>query len=196
MRDREPDARPEPGSTRVHIHYRRPPDREEVFVQDLLLDAPDVKVSFQPDTPVRGPVVVDGTVILEPGSPVVWFTFPDRWHDIGRFHTADGEFTGIYANVLTPCVLHHPADTSPLRWETTDLFLDVWVAAGRAPRLLDEDELEAAVRAGHLDGDTSDRARREARWIMERARAGAWPPPVVHDWTLEQARRTAGCSPG
>lgn len=174
----------------VHIHYRRPPDRVDVFVQRLLLDAAEVKVTFQPHTPVEAPVRVDGAVILEPGSPVVWFTFPGRWHDIGRFHTADGAFTGIYANVLTPCVLHREGDLPPLRWETTDLFLDVWQGIGSEPRLLDRTELETAVRSGHVSHETARRAMGEARRILEAAKGGAWPPPVVREWTLDRARRS------
>jgi hypothetical protein len=161
-----------------------------VFVQELLLDAPEVKVTFQPDTPIGEPVRVDGAAILEPGSPVVWFTFPGRWHDIGRFHTADGTFTGIYANVLTPCVLHREGDVPPLRWETTDLFLDVWQGLDAKPKLLDEPELATAVREGHLLGETAQRARLEAGRILEAAKMGAWPPPVVEEWTLERARRS------
>jgi predicted RNA-binding protein associated with RNAse of E/G family len=56
-------------------------------------------------------------------------------------------FTGYYANILTPVRFH-----SPLDWETTDLFLDVWLDADGSATLLDEDELDAGrSRAGHVD---------------------------------------------
>ena len=123
---------------RVHIHYRRLPDREDIYVQDLVLDHPEVKVTFQPSTPISSPVVVDGATVLEPGSPAVWFTFPGAWHDIGRFHDRQGRFTGIYANVLTPCILHREGSTGEiLRWDTTDLFLDVWKGVAGPARLLE-----------------------------------------------------------
>ena len=176
----------------VHIHYRRPPDREDVYVQLLLLDHPEVKITYQPSTPVSGPVEVDGAVILEPGSPVVWFTFPDTWHDIGRFHTADGAFTGIYANVLSPCRLHGPDDPAPLRWETTDLFLDVWVGRGARPRILDQEDLEAAVRSGAVSPEVAARARREADDLVSGWEEGRWPPSRVESWTLERARESLG----
>lgn len=175
----------------VHIHYHRPPDRTRVYVQDLVLDAPDVKVSFQRDTPVDRPLVVDGRTILEAGSPVVWFTFPDRWHDIGRFHTADGTFTGLYANILTPAELHRP-DDAVARWSTTDLFLDVWVGADGTVRILDEEEWADARDRGLLDAGTAERARREADALVAAAGTGAWPPPVVPEWTLERARAAVG----
>ncbi|MEJ2541013.1 MAG: DUF402 domain-containing protein [Gemmatimonadota bacterium] len=176
----------------VHIHYRRPPAREDVFVQHLVLDAPEVKVTFQPDTPIREPVIIDGRTVLEPGSPVVWFTFPGVWHDIGRFHTTDGAFTGVYANVLTPCRLHGPGDTPPLRWHTTDLFLDVWLEPGGTPRLLDEADLQEALARGEVTVSTARRARREARRLLRGAAAGTWPPQVVRSWTLDRARNPPG----
>jgi hypothetical protein len=37
----------------VHIHYRRPPDRLDVFEQELLFDAPGAKVTLQRSIPVE-----------------------------------------------------------------------------------------------------------------------------------------------
>ena len=133
---------------------------------------------------VARPSVVDGAVILEPGSPIVWFTFPGARHDIGRFHRADGEFTGLYANVLTPVEGVDGAD-----WATTDLFLDVWLPAdGGEARLLDEDELEDALARGWVDEATAAMATAEAAHLLGEARAGTWPPDVVGAWPLERAR--------
>lgn len=178
----------------VHIHYHRLPDREDVYVQELLLDDPEVKVTYQPSTPLAKPVEVGGTVILEPGSPAVWFTFPDTWHDIGRFHTADGSFTGIYANILIPCRLHDTGDAHPLQWHTTDLFLDLWLQPGKEPRLLDQDDLAAALDRGHVSEELAERARGEARRLLDELDREAWPPPVVREWTLERALQAR--SPG
>jgi predicted RNA-binding protein associated with RNAse of E/G family len=114
---------------------------------------------------------------------VVWFTFPGVWHDIGRFHRANGRFTGIYANVLTPPTFE-PGDV----WHTTDLFLDVWIPAGGEPQVLDRDELQNAVAAGWVDEATGLRATAEVDHILAEAASGRWPPPVVDTWTLERAR--------
>lgn len=130
------------------------------------------------------PSVIDGVTALESGSPIVWFTFPGAWHDVGRFHRADGTFTGLYANVLTPVDGVDGGD-----WSTTDLFLDVWIpATGGTARILDEDELADAVERGWLDHATARQAREEAERLVNAATAGTWPPSVVHDWTLERAR--------
>ena len=167
----------------VRIHYRRPPDRLEIFEQRLVHDAPDVKVTLKTGVALARPMVIEGRTVLEDGADVVWFTFPGLWHDIGRFHTADGAFTGIYANVLTPVELR--ADHT---WETTDLFLDFWMDE-RGARVLDEEELSEALDRGWVDPPTAAIARREMERIRWSARAGLWPPPVVEEWTLERARR-------
>lgn len=175
-----------PGATSITIRYRRPPDRLQVFEQQVLERRPDCVVTFLERSPLGAPMVLNGRIVLEDGSPVVWFTFPGAWHDIGRFHRADGTFTGIYANILTPV-----RAIASNHWETTDLFLDVWAEAGRV-EVLDEDELDAAVAERWVDPATARRARDEAAKLLERARRGAWPPRVVGEWTLERARTTLG----
>lgn len=167
----------------VHIHYLRPPSREEVFRQLLVLDGEDVKVTLATDLDFDPPLRIGGEVALESGSDAVWFTFPGRWHDVGRFHLADGTLTGIYANVLTPPVLGRD-----LVWHTTDLFLDVWLPPGGSPTVLDREELDEAAREGWVDEETRGRAVREAEHIVALAEEGRWPPEVVREWTLERAR--------
>jgi len=167
----------------IHIHYLRPPDRKEVFTQRLLLDGPEVKVTFAENVPFDPPIRIHGEVALEAGSDAVWFTFPGLWHDIGRFHLADGTFTGTYANILTPPLLQ-----TDRVWHTTDLFLDVWITPAGELSVLDEDQLEEAIRREWISPDTAQRAREEVRWIRERFREGRWPPPVVEAWTLNRAR--------
>jgi uncharacterized protein len=134
-------------------------------------------------------VEVAGRPVLEAGSPVIWFTFPGRWHDVGRFHRPDGAFTGYYANVLTPVRIRGDL------WETTDLFLDVFLTPTDAIHLLDADELAEAERARWIEPGLVARARTEAESLMRAARAGRWPPAVVREWTLERVRSIAGGTP-
>ena len=174
---------PEPGDA-IRIRYRRPPDREDLFVQRFIARDAGAVVTLLDQATVKHASVVDGVTILEPGSPIVWFTFAGERHDIGRFHRADGTFTGLYANILTPVDGLDGAD-----WSTTDLFLDVWLPAQDGViRILDEDELTDASRRGWIDDAAAAGAIAEAARLAENARAGAWPPPIVHAWTLERAR--------
>jgi predicted RNA-binding protein associated with RNAse of E/G family len=184
---------PAVGSTAetVRIRYRRPPDREDVFIQRLVQRTPDCVVTLMRHTPLAAPLHVGGRVILEDGAPVVWFTFPGAWHDIGRFHTAAGTFTGLYANILTPVRF-----LSAGEWETTDLFLDLWRDADGGVHVLDADELAAARAGAWIDAAAADAARREADRLVAAARAGAWPPSIVGAWPLERALAAAAGTPG
>jgi predicted RNA-binding protein associated with RNAse of E/G family len=173
----------------VHIHYYRPPSRMDVYVQRLVWDDGRVKITFAPSIQLSRPLVVSGNVALETGSDVVWFTFPGAWHDIGRFHRADGRLAGIYSNILTPCVFES-GDT----WHTTDLFLDLWIptpsgvwtGVAAAPELLDEEELAEAVAAGWVGSALASAAKAEAQRLSEAARRGEWPPEVVREWSRER----------
>jgi predicted RNA-binding protein associated with RNAse of E/G family len=166
---------------RVRIHYRRLPDHDRIYDQRIVLERDDVIVTLSQPLELAEPMTTDGRVMLENGSLALWFTFPGEWHDIGLFHLADGTFTGLYANILTP------PEIAGRVWHTTDLFLDVWWPAGGQPELLDEDELDQALESGVVDAGTAERARQEADRLLGLARSGGWPPPVVHEWTLAQA---------
>lgn len=171
---------------RVRIHYRRPPDHIRVYDQRVVLERDDCIVTLSDPLELEQPITVDGGPGLENGSLALWFTFPGVWHDIGRFHRADGSLTGIYANLLTPCRIEGA------EWYTTDLWLDVWLRPGEEAVLLDEDEFEEGVAAGHIDEATAVRAREEATAILDAAAAGTWPPPIVREWTLERALEQLG----
>jgi predicted RNA-binding protein associated with RNAse of E/G family len=164
----------------------------EIFHQTLVHDVEAVKVTIASALTRRKPLKIHDQIVLEDGSDAVWFTFPGAWHDIGRFHRADGTLTGIYANIITPCRFLEGG-----LWETTDLFLDLWIPAEsdlwrqETPRevyLLDEDELDEACRAGWVDAPTARRARKEAGRLMKAAGSGEWPPAIVREWTRERAR--------
>lgn len=171
---------------RIRIHYWRLPDREDIFDQRLLERRPDCVVTFLESTPARESLLIGGRAVLETGSPIIWFTFPGAWHDIGRFHLADGTVTGTYANILTPV---DGIETTV--WRTTDLALDVWLGGASELAVLDVEELAAAEAAGWLAPETAERARAEAAALVGRAAAGGWPPPIVAEWTLARARAVA-----
>lgn len=166
---------------RVAIHYRRLPDGLRIYDQRVVLEREDVVITLSEPMQMASPMIADGHVMLEGGSLAVWFTFPGAWHDIGRFHRADGTFSGLYANILTPPVMEGRV------WHTTDLFLDLWWPRDGGVVLLDEDEFEEALRERHLDPDIAQRAREEADRILAAAAEGTWPPAVVETWTLEQS---------
>ena len=170
----------------VTIQYLRPPDRVTQFRNVLVQRDDECIVTLMEGTPLQQPVRVGETTVLENGSPAIWLTFPDAWYDVGLFHTRDGCFTGYYANILTPVVFR-----SEDEWETTDLFLDVWVGADGTVTLLDEEELEQAVAAGWITEEVAQNAREEALRLLNAAQAGTWPPDAVREWSLGRARAVA-----
>ena len=153
-----------------------------MFEQPILLERDDVVVTFLPRSDVKRAIHVDGRTILEPDAPIVWFTFPGLWHDIGRFHTRSGDFTGWYANILSPVRF-----SSRNEWHTRDLCLDVWLDVDGNVHLLDEDEFANAVQRGWMTDDEARRAKEEAERIMQRALGGEWPPMIAREFTLERA---------
>lgn len=153
-------------------------------MQELLYESDDVIVTFLARTPLSRPLIVDGNLALENGAPAIWFTFPGCMHDVGRFHIANGVFTGLYANILMPVEVR-----SSREWSATDLFLDVWIGVGREPRVLDEDELDYAVASNWISEETGAAARTEAERIIRSYQVGAWPPAIVNEWTLERVSK-------
>lgn len=146
-------------------------------------DGGDFIVTLSQRTGMSKPMLIDGSVALEPDSPVVWFTFPGRYHDIGRFHLRDGTFTGLYANLITPVELEDRC-----HWSTTDLFLDLWLPAGSERlQLLDQDELDEAISQGWISAQQTRCAKVEADRIRADFTAQSWPPAVVQQWTLQRA---------
>ncbi|HEU0014964.1 MAG TPA: DUF402 domain-containing protein [Longimicrobium sp.] len=171
----------------VEIHYLRPPQQLDVYSQPVAHDGGEYVVTYLAHAARTKDAKVGERVVLQPGSPVVWFTYRgDVWHDVGRFHLADGTFTGFYANVLTP------VEMGDGRWDTTDLFLDVWLGSDGVVEVLDRDELDDALRDGVVTPDVAARAEREAERLAAAARAGDWPPPHVREWTLERVRAALG----
>lgn len=177
---------PRPGSI-VDIRYRRIGRPTEVYRQFVLESGPELVVSLQPRTPIAEPLVVDGLTILEPRSPVIWFSFPGKWHDIGLFHRTNGALTGMYGNILTPVEF-----VDGRLWTTTDLCLDVWVPRWGPVQLLDEEDLDTAERDGRIRKDLADRARNEAKALVHACHAGTWPPPVMAEWSLVRALEVCG----
>jgi len=166
--------------SRVRIHYHRPDRGTTVFTEHVVLDRPDVKETLL-DAYDGAEAYAGDRLILAAGAPVVWFVYPDLCRDVGRFHLADGTFTGWYTN------LRGPIRIDGGDWYCTDLFLDHWLPADGSPgRWLDENELEAARRTGIVTEADLAVVRRE-RAAVNAALGTAWPPQLAYEMDLETA---------
>jgi predicted RNA-binding protein associated with RNAse of E/G family len=167
------------------LYYHRPPNRIERLVQELLYADEGMLVSYYEVGNRKEPEFFEGQLVLEPGSPCIWFTFAGARYDIARFHDARGNFTGIYSDILEPVRFQNSHELT-----LTDLFVDVWIGSNRRPVLLDLDELREAVSKGWISLETGDAALAEAYRILALCRRDMWPPPVINEWTYERVRRT------
>ena len=170
-------------TARVRIHYHRPDRGTTVFEERVVLDEPGVKVTLLDQYDGKD-AFAGGRLILPAGAPVLWFVYPDLCRDVGRFHLADGTFTGWYTNLRAP-IRFDGSD-----WYCTDLFLDHWLPADGAPGMwLDEDELEAGRRAGHVGAADLALAARERLAVDACLANDSWPPPLTRTTTLAHARQ-------
>lgn len=170
----------------VRIHYHRPDRGTTVFVERLVRDEPDVKVTLLSDYPGADSYARD-RLILSAGAPVLWFVFPNLCRDVGRFHLADGTFTGWYTNLRAPIRMEGS------EWYCTDLFLDHWLPADGAPgEWLDEDELTAAAEHGLLTDDLLACVQRERAEVNALIHGGTWPPPLTRGLDLRSALTELG----
>ena len=164
----------------IQFEYHRPGKPTTVYEELLVLDNPETKVLLQNYT--GNDVEVTGSTTLQQGAPIVWFIFDGAWHDIGSFHLKDGTHTGYYTNISKPVVIGGE------RWIGNDLFLDLWQPIKGKSTWLDEDEFETAVKTGLIDEATRKRILNEKTLIDLQVSQGSWPPPIVRDIDLGQAR--------
>jgi hypothetical protein len=114
--------------------------------------------------------------VTHPGDPFSVFLFQ---HD-------DGTLRGWYVN------LERPQQRSAHGFDYEDELLDVWVAVGAEPELLDEDELEEAVTRGFF---TPERAA-EIRANAERVLADPPWPTGWEEWRPEPGWELPALPPG
>jgi predicted RNA-binding protein associated with RNAse of E/G family len=161
----------------VEVVYTRLPDRTARFRQELLHDGPDCRITLMRVDEALAPLDI-GDARLRPGATMLWYLFPGRAWEVAAVHDETGRLLGHYTNFIRP-----PRIESD-RWQLTDLFLDVWQSPGGRARLLDADELEAAVAVGIVEPGEARGVEAEAAAVLRAAEAGRWPPRIVREYPL------------
>jgi predicted RNA-binding protein associated with RNAse of E/G family len=100
-----------------------------------------------------------------PGTSALRLARPGASHSILLFFRV--EFYAWYVN------LERPLMRSPVGFDLSDLFLDVYIERDRPARWLDEDELEQALAAGLLTPEDAAAARAEGERVL-----AEWPFPT------------------
>ena len=102
------------------------------------------------------------------------------------FTNHDGSFRGWYVN------LERPQRRTPLGFDYEDDLLDVWVELGFDPQLLDEDELDEAVRLGFVSDSRAAEIRAHAEHVIAHP---PWPTGW-EDWQPEPGWQAPDLPPG
>jgi hypothetical protein len=118
--------------------------------------------------------------------PQLRVTRPGNPFSVLLFQHEDGRFRGWYVN------LEQPQRRTPLGFDYEDELLDVWVPVGGEPELLDEDELDEAVRRGFV----SDARALEIHANAERVLADPPWPTGWEDWQPETGWQVPDLPPG
>ena len=167
-----------PGRARDELTFEfiRPPGRRHTF-RSTLLEADAEHIVLAHRAYPSKPLIHAGEEVMAAGYWAVWFLFKGRPFDVGRFYRPDGSWTGYYVDVLEP-VRWDGADPHSLV-PLVDLFLDIWIAPGGEYLVLDEDELAAAVAAGHLTARQIRHADATLRDLIGQIERGTFPPEIV-----------------
>jgi Protein of unknown function (DUF402) len=151
--------------------------------------------------------VDEGVLWLPPGTPYAIGTdlFADWTYDFRRlergqlrvtppgaafsvflFDDHEGKLRGWYVN------LEQPQRRTPHGFDYEDELLDIWVAKGHDPELLDEDELDEAVHRWFVSPERAAEIRAKAQRLLAEP---PWPTGW-EDWHPEPGWQVPDLPPG
>ncbi|USS40071.1 DUF402 domain-containing protein [Thermococcus aggregans] len=169
-------------SRKIHLIYRRIPNRVLEREDELIADMGEVVVAKSRFEGMLVPLRVDGVEVIKNGYTMVYFAFAGENYDVLKVYDEEGNFKGLYVDVLA----YTKREGNTI--EMLDLFLDVFIFPDGRAFLLDEDELEMALTYGLIDKETFDFAYRVAGEILEKLKRNDFPPKTVWEYGLEGLR--------
>lgn len=163
---------------RIHLIYKRIPNRVLEREDEIIADLGDVIVAKSQFSGMLAPLFVNGVKVIDNGYFMLYFAFIGKNYDILKVYDEKGNFKGLYIDVLAYTKRY--GDTL----EMLDLFLDIFVFPSGEAFLLDEDEIEMALNYGLIDKRTLDFAYSVADEILQKLKRGEFPPEIVckYDW--------------
>ena len=163
---------------KIHLIYKRVPDRILEREDELIADLGDIIVAKSKFEGMLTPLFVNGVKVIDNGYTMIYFAFIGEKYDILKVYDREGNFKGLYIDVLA----YTKREGDNL--EMLDLFLDIFIFPNGEAFLLDEEELEMALNYGLIDKETFDFAYSKAEEIIKKFREGAFPPDVVWKYSL------------
>lgn len=170
----------------ISILYRRPP-RPASRYPGILLSVTKQSLTIQSRLHLAQPHQVAGRIIAASGYWAIWFVFKGKWFDIGKFYDESKNWLGYYCDIVKPIRrLLSGSSTSLL----TDLFLDIWITPDGEAYVLDEDELENAVRHRFISKSMAAQARSQVQMLMRKIELHEFPPTQVKQAALFKVQDT------
>jgi predicted RNA-binding protein associated with RNAse of E/G family len=160
----------------ITIVYRRLPDDAREF-PSVLRKATESKLIIESPIIVDRPIKVSGETIADAGYLAIWFVYKNRWYDVGKFYDQTQRWIGYYCDILKP--VKKLFKTNSRTVTLTDLFLDLWISKSGHAFVLDEEELEDAIRTRNISANLAQEARRHIHALMRRVNAGHFPSSEV-----------------
>ena len=170
----------------VSILYRRPPHPASRY-SGLLLNVTKKSLTIQSRLSLAQPRQVAGRIIAASGYWAIWFVFKDKWFDIGKFYDESKNWLGYYCDIIKPIKRLMSGSRTTL---LTDLFLDIWITSDGVVHVLDEDELENAVRHGFISKGLAVKARSQVQMLVKKIELHEFPPTQVKGATLLEVHDT------
>jgi predicted RNA-binding protein associated with RNAse of E/G family len=158
---------------RLHLRYVRLPARIQEMYDDLIYRSKRVIVGKSRITSPHS-VLFDGQLVMNAGFPIVYFELIGKWFNVIKIRDLKGRHTGYYCDISTPPKLLKDGSV-----EITYLFLDLWVSPDFRHRVLDEDEMEEALKKGWISKQLYERARKELKKLVALVEKKEFPPRLV-----------------
>jgi predicted RNA-binding protein associated with RNAse of E/G family len=107
-------------------------------------------------------------------------------YSVFLFTNHDGTFRGWYVNI------ERAQRRTAFGFDYEDELLDVWVALGLEPELLDEDELDEAVRLGFVSDERAAAITANASYVLDNP---PWPTGW-EEWRPDPGWQVPALPPG
>jgi GrpB-like predicted nucleotidyltransferase (UPF0157 family)/predicted RNA-binding protein associated with RNAse of E/G family len=158
---------------RLHMWYVRLPAQVLEMYDDLVCKSRKVIVGRSQITSTHS-IEFDGKIVSQAGFPITYFELIGKWFNVVKVRNLRGEHTGYYCDIATPPKLLKDGSV-----EITDLFLDLWVSPDLRYRVLDQDELEEALKEGWVSRQLYAIAKRELKKLVALVEMKDFPPRPV-----------------
>lgn len=157
--------------------YIRLPDKIAELNTELLYENKDILIVKSKLINPSKDLILENKTVLRKGFDAIFFEFKREYYGIAKIYNRKKEFTGYYCNINTPVKRFENG------YQTTDLFLDLWVYPdGKQYIILDEDEFEDALKENWIDEKLTQKAKRSLEQIINIVKNDKFPPKFVKDY--------------